>query len=275
MFIAFTESPEEAGPAPQPGQQMAFEMQDEAGKVLHREIYDIAETDPPEGMLGRALSTTLAEVEWPDPDFRAAQIMDTVPQGAEEVVPQGAEEVVPQGAEEAVDPKLLAEAGKIGVEAAKLGWDIIKSNRAVTDLKGASTSLLNPGNMNPFDYTGAREGSSPHYYWSGYNWPIKTWKAFEVWLKVSGAYGAQAPAGVASGLYIPSLYVEFPRTPWAGFGLRMDASVSVMPPWNAGRGQVVAQCDLVATVTVSSIVDPSRPRPFKFGANAQRGFWRR
>jgi hypothetical protein len=235
--------------APKAGDQLASEITDEDGNVLYRAIYDLSAAPATDETPGISLRPSLVREEWPDAAFKAAQ--------AEEAPV------------EAPDAKTV-------LDAVRLGWDIIKDNRAVTDIEGASTAILNPKNMNPFDYTGAREGQSSSYYWSGYNWPIKSWKAFEIWLRISGAYGAKAPPDIPPGEYIPSLYVDFPHSPWAGFGLTMNARASVMKPWNAGpAGHVVAQCDIVATVTVSSIVDPSRPQGFKFVANGRSGFRRK
>lgn len=251
MLIPLTanDSAEAAKPTPKPGDKMASEVQDENGNVLYRGIYELSETAAPKGVAAMALKSDLVEEEWPDDTFKASMTM--------------------QAEEAGVD-------AKAAVDAVRLGWDIIKDNRAITDIKGASTAILNPKNMNPFDYTGAREGVSPQFYWWGYNWPFKDWKSFEIWLRISGAYGAKAPKDIPPGEYIPSLYVDFPKSPWAGFGLTMNANASIMPPWNAGpANNCIAQCDIVATVTVSSIVDPSRPQPFKFVANGHNGFRRK
>ncbi|MEM6943117.1 MAG: hypothetical protein AAF416_02560 [Pseudomonadota bacterium] len=235
---------------PQPGEQVAFELQDEHGTVLHRAVYDLEQTDAAMPEDGLALGFRQIDEAWPDAAFQA---------------------------EIAELPTLLStpKAGK-GVDrvaATRLAWDIIKDNQAVVDLSVASTSILNPDNMNPFDYSGAQPGQSRQFYWWGYHWPRMKWKCFEVWIRLNGAYGASAPAGMKPGLYIPSLYIDFPKAPWTGFGLRMKGETSITPPYNAGSPvQVVAHVDVITSISISSILDPVRTQPFRFSANGQRGF---
>jgi len=246
MLIPLTSLKSTAADTPQPGEQMASEIQDEDGNVLYRAIYDLVETAPPKGVSGIGLATKLASEEFPSPEFKAAQAAPAPAPGVD---------------------------AKTAMEAVRLAWDIIKDNRAITDLKGASTAILNPRNMNPFDYVGAKTGQTKARYWWGYNWPFKKWKAFEVWVRLCGTYGATAPKDVPNGKYLPSVYVDFPKAPWAEWGLRMNGNVMVTPPSNVGtQDNGIAFCELITTVTVSSPVDPSRPQPFKFRAYGDRGF---
>jgi hypothetical protein len=150
-------------PHPEPGEQVALEAQDENGHVLYRQIYTLAQSKAEAP--GLALEATMVEEEWLAAEFKRGQ----------------------------TEPPLEGAGAKEGIDALKLAWDIIKDNRAVTDLKGASSALLNPDDMNPFNYAGGREGSSPQVYWWGYNWPIKSWKCFEIWLRVCGVYRAKGP----------------------------------------------------------------------------------
>lgn len=246
MLIPATDSASNAGPVPKPGEQMASEIQDETGKVLYRALYDLKAAPVPAGKAGTGLEAVFASEEWPDAAFKAA--LDAPP------------------------PQPAADADTV-IKAVRLGWDILKDGRAVTDLKGASTAILNARNMNPMDYYEAKPGQSAHYYWWGYNWPVKSWKAFEVWVRVNGTYGAKAPADVPPGLYLPDIHVEFPHAPWAQWGLTMNGSAQVTTTSNVGKKESgIAYCQVLVTVTVSSIVDPSRPQPFKFTARGDNGF---
>ena len=131
---------------------------------------------------------------------------------------------------------------------------------------------MNPDNKNPFDYAEAKKGQTSSYYWWGYNWPVKSWKCFEVWVEVAGTYGAKAPEGLAPGHYVPSLYINFPKNPWTQFGFTMKGTAQITPPSNIGtRDNVNVYTELISTVNVTSLVD-NLSQNFRFSVEGARGF---
>ena len=234
---------------PEPGEQMASEIQDADGNVLYRAVYDLAQAPTPDGVQGIALKTVNKKEEWPDSTFAAIQSnTDTI------------------------QTQPLEGKGETAVAALKLAWDIIKSSRPITDLQQASTAILNPDNTNPFDYAEAKKGQTSSYYWWGYNYPFKKWKSFEVWIEVAGTYDAKAPKGLAPGHYVPSLYINFPKNPWTMFGFQMQGSAQITPPSNIGpRNDVNVYSELISTINVTSLVD-NLSQNFRFSVDGKSGF---
>ncbi|MEM8591112.1 MAG: hypothetical protein AAGF13_01165 [Pseudomonadota bacterium] len=240
-------------PVPTAGEQLASEVQDGDGNVLYRAIYDLEAPPAPKGLLAAGdvglMASNMSE-EWFDDDFKADQAETSM----------------------MMAQPLMAKGGSGGIEAAKLAWDIIKASKPITNLQQASTALLNAADPNPMNYPGAKTGQSTKYYWWGYNYPFKKWKCFEVWLEVAGTYHAAAPSNLAPGHYVPSLYINFPKNPWTGFGYTMTGTVQITSPSNVGSAHnVTVYSEVIASVAVTSIVD-NMSQNFRFSANGKTGF---
>jgi len=126
------------------------------------------------------------------------------------------------------------------IEAGKLAWDIIKEGKAVGQSADAMTCVLAKADMDPMNYTGARDGSSGEYKWEVNDSFTLFGKInyVTIRLKTEGKYAAtpRSTSPAPKGYYLPSVYVNIMQCT-VNFPCSASGSANLANPSNIGTEQ--------------------------------------
>lgn len=106
--------------------------------------------------------------------------------------------------------KAAVDAAKVGLDCAKLAWEIIKSNKATAITDDVKSSVLSASDPDPMNYPGATPGESGIYTWviNDAFTLFGTINYITVKICLQGSWHASPLPGSSAppGLYLPSLY---------------------------------------------------------------------
>jgi hypothetical protein len=228
--------------------------------VLYRAVHEVVEPPPParasRGSRRAGLKTVVKNEEWLDEGFRTLQQEERGP-----------------GARAGAGPSRGGgEVAGTALEVARFGWQFIKDNKPVVDLKTAATSVLAKDTQG-LSYHSAQQGSSGTYRWRASNWPVTAWTAWDIRIELAGTFRALPPPGVAQGHYLPSVYFNVPEC-YVGWPHSASASAKVTNPSNlGGPDSVNAMCEVLALLSASNALE-NFSKTFKFKAVGTSGFTR-
>lgn len=231
-------------------------------KVVLKEEHEVVAV-PEAGVTTRStdaaagFKTRMVSQEWFDPELKALN---------EE---EKADTPVARGGEEAA-AKLVAEAAKIGVDLAKLAWDVIKGNSAVVDAKATTASVLyrETGGL---DYEGAQQGSAAKYIISVRDSLIRSWEPIHAEICCDGTYHATPTReGIPSGYYMPAVHV-YASTAKADWPCQISARAQMSEFSNVGHGACDPVVDILNSVDFGWLFQRQH-LTLKFRAQGSRGF---
>lgn len=153
------------------------------------------------------------------------------------------------------------EAAKVGLDAAKLAWEIIKDSKATAITADVKSSVLSQNDTDPLSYSGAKEGDSGDYTWvinDSFDW-FGTINYITVRIGLQGSWDASPSASSSAppGLYLPSLYFNVKECT-VNFPCYLNGTANLETPTNIGtadrtNASIVAHAKLTGGWLVQSI----------------------
>ncbi len=229
------------------GQRLTAVLEDvETSTAIATWEYEIlAVTDTLDASKG--LETKLISEKWISPEAQSIHTMDESAAGA-----------------------ALEGSADTALEVTKFAWDFIKDNKAVSNAKDTTTSVILKG-TDPLDYQNAKEGKTGDIRFYVHDSIIKDWILVDVTSRLQGTYQATpSKPEMAFGHYLPSVHFNVVKI-FVGFSFRLDAHAEVTAPSNLGpKDDVQPQVGIYAKFKVSWL--SSHTYTASFGANGLRGF---
>lgn len=224
------------------GQKLVAVIEDETnGQILMKREYEILDV-PEDGDLEKGLKTQLVNEEWGSPEAKAIHSVKA----------------------DKGDP------AKTALEVTKFAWDFIKDNKAVSNAKDTTTSIIIKG-TDPLDYEKAREGKSVDVRFYVHDSIIKDWILVDTTSRLEGTYHATpSKPDIANGHYMPSVHFNVVKI-FVAFSFRLDAHAEVTAPSNLGsKDNVQPQVKIHAKFKVNWL--DSKTHTATFIANGVGGF---
>lgn len=156
------------------------------------------------------------------------------------------------------------------LEVTKFAWDFIKDNKAVSNAKDTTTSVILKG-TDPLDYENATEGKTKDIRFYVHDSIIKDWILVDVTSRLQGTYHATpSKPEMAFGHYLPAVHFNVVKI-FVGFSFRLDAHAEVTAASNLGpKDNVQPQVSIYAKFKVSWL--SSNTHTASFVANGLNGF---
>ncbi len=224
------------------GQKLVAVLEDVTnGQTLLTREYEVLDV-PEDGDFEKGLKTQLVNEQWVTPE---AKEIHTLQEGKS-------------------DP------AKTALEVTKFAWDFIKDNKAVSNTKDTTTSIIIKG-TDPLDYQKAREGKSADVRFYVHDSIIKDWILVDTTSRLEGTYYATpSKPDIANGHYLPAVHFNVVKV-HVGFSFRLDAHAEVTAPSNLGtKDNVQPQVKIYAKFKVSWL--DSNTYTAAFIANGVGGF---
>lgn len=224
------------------GQKLVAVLEDLSNKeILMKREYEVLEI-PKDGNFEQGLKTKLVNEQWISPQAQEVHSLQA----------------------DKPDPV------KTGLEVTKFAWEFIKDNKAVSNAKDTTTSIIIK-DTDPLDYQQAREGRSADVRFYVHDSIIKDWILVDTTSRLEGTYYATpSKPDIAQGHYMPAVHFNVVKV-FVGFSFRLDAHAEVTAPSNLGtKDNVEPQVKIYAKFKVSWL--DSNTHTAAFIANGVHGF---
>ena len=229
------------------GQKLTAVIEDvSSNTILASWEYEILKVND-ENDLEKGLETRLINENWASPEAKKIHSID-----------------------ESITKRELDGSGDAALEVTKFAWDFIKDNKAVSNAKDTTTSIILKG-TDPLDYELAKEGKSVDIRFYVHDSTFKSWILVDVTSRLQGTYSATpSKADMAYGHYMPAVHFNVVKI-FVGFSFRLDAHAEVTAASNLGKkDNVQPQVSIYAKYKVSWL--SSETHTASFIANGVSGF---
>lgn len=224
------------------GQKLVAVIEDvSTNQVLMSREYEVLEA-PEDGDFEKGLKTQMVNEQWASPE---AQNLHSV-------------------MADKPDP------AKTALEVTKFAWEFIKDNKAISNAKDTTTSIIIK-DTDPLDYEKAKEGKSTDVRFYVHDSIIKDWILVDTTSRLEGTfYATPSKPDIAHGHYMPAVHFSVVKI-FVGFSFRLDAHAEVTAPSNLGtKDNVEPQVKIYAKFKVSWL--DSNTHTAAFTANGVTGF---